>query len=38
MMPDADTSRSRIYLDTWVLAGLVLGMRRDRGDFKRILS
>ena len=30
-------SRSRVYPDTWVLAGLVLGGRRDRGYFKRML-
>ena len=38
MPSDADMSRSRVYLDTWVLTGLVLGKRGVRGDFKRILS
>lgn len=30
-------SRSRVYLDTWVLVGLVLGKRGVKGDFKRTL-
>ena len=37
MVPNADMSRSRVYLDTWVLVGLVLESRRGRGYFKRII-
>ncbi len=37
MTSDADMSRSRVYLDMWVLTGLVLGGRRDRRYFKQML-
>lgn len=37
MVSNADMSRSRVYLDTWVLVGLVLESRRGRGYFKRII-
>ena len=37
MPSDANMSRSRVYLDTWVLVGLVLENRGGRGYFKRII-
>ena len=37
MSSDANMSRSRVYLDTWVLVGLVLESRGGRGYFKRII-
>lgn len=37
MSSDANMSRSRVYLDTWVLVGLVLERRGERGYFKWII-
>lgn len=37
MLSNADMSRSRVYLDSWIPVGLVLGRRGERSDAKRIL-
>lgn len=38
MTPDANMSKSRVYLDTSVLVGLIPGKQGDRSHYKGILS